>query len=519
MEKEKFLSKFNITDYNNELEDILEKKSFSEGTKNILLNILYKMETSYEDYNKVKKETGTKKDILEEVLQIVRKKCKEIEIVKPKIDKKTKLEDKKFILEKDKIIVYPNEKDMYFALLNLQDNKYKIEKEYSIFQKPIENLLNTGYVMDMEENIRDFDGWAWNISKDDIENFTYNLVYQNLKFIVGEEFLKDSILNINKINFLERLEKKIDIICNYEEIANEIIEEIYLISLLEYIESNPQEKEKIEKEKTTLEKAFNKINNKKEYLQEIANKKKLIAKQIKGIDGILGSNLETKKQFKTVNSKRAENEKIPTVDEYVRKLKEKRKVLLRNLKQYASLMKPMNYVKNKYRIKRLYDLTEKIDFNEKTKKQKELLIEELQINFLKVLQKKIGKVEIRKKVVDYIYILRYYKMLYFNNKKQIKDISKIKEQLEITEKYLITRVCNLKLVNIFSNNIERNYEIISKIIDSNIIDLDELNVEFKKKDGKILLNIYDDNMIDKTIEYSETEDINAKYGKKIKLLI
>ena len=129
MEKEKFLSKFNITDYNNELEDILEKKSFSEGTKNILLNILYKMETSYEDYNKVKKETGTKKDILEEVLQIVRKKCKEIEIVKPKIDKKTKLEDKKFILEKDKIIVYPNEKDMYFALLNLQDNKYKIEKE------------------------------------------------------------------------------------------------------------------------------------------------------------------------------------------------------------------------------------------------------------------------------------------------------------------------------------------------------------------------------------------------------
>ena len=280
--------------------------------------------------------------------------------------------------------------------------------------------------MDMEEIIRDFDGWAWNISKDDIENFTYNLVYQNLKFIVGEEFLKDSILNINKINFLERLEKKIDILCNDEEIANEIIEEIYLISLLEYIESNPQEKEKIEKEKTTLEKAFNKINNKKEYLQEIANKKKLIAKQIKGIDGILGSNLETKKQFKTVNSKRAENEKIPTVDEYVRKLKEKRKVLLRNLKQYASLMKPMNYVKNKYRIKRLYDLTEKIDFNEKTKKQKELLIEELQINFLKVLQKKIGKVEIRKKVVDYIYILRYYKMLYFNNKKQIKDISKIK---------------------------------------------------------------------------------------------
>ena len=82
MEKESFLSKFNITDYNNELEDILEKKSFSEDAKNILLNILYKMETAYDDYNKVKKETDLKKEILEDFLQIIRKKCKEIEIVK-----------------------------------------------------------------------------------------------------------------------------------------------------------------------------------------------------------------------------------------------------------------------------------------------------------------------------------------------------------------------------------------------------------------------------------------------------
>ena len=52
MGREEIFSKLNIKDYNNELEKILEKKSFSEGTKNILLNILYKMETSYDDYNK-----------------------------------------------------------------------------------------------------------------------------------------------------------------------------------------------------------------------------------------------------------------------------------------------------------------------------------------------------------------------------------------------------------------------------------------------------------------------------------
>ena len=73
MKKEDFLSKLNIKDYNNQLEDILEKKSFSEGAKNILLNILYKIETAYEDYNKVKIDTITKKDILEEIIEIIEK--------------------------------------------------------------------------------------------------------------------------------------------------------------------------------------------------------------------------------------------------------------------------------------------------------------------------------------------------------------------------------------------------------------------------------------------------------------
>ena len=56
--KEDLFSKLNIKDYNNQLENILENKSFSEDTKNILLNILYKIETAYEARkrkNKIKK--------------------------------------------------------------------------------------------------------------------------------------------------------------------------------------------------------------------------------------------------------------------------------------------------------------------------------------------------------------------------------------------------------------------------------------------------------------------------------
>ena len=114
---------------------------------------------------------------------------------------------------------------------------------------------------------------------------------------------------------------------------------------------------------------------------------------------------------------------------------------------------------------------------------------------------------------------RYYKLLYINNETQIKDVEYIEEQLTMAEKYLITKACNLKIISILSNNVEQNYKIISEVLNCNIIDLDEMNLEFKKKDEKIVINIYDDNMIDKSLEYKEKLDLNMKFNKRIKLFI
>ena len=57
---DKFIGKIVKKDYNNELEKVLEKKYFNENVKNILLNILYKIETAYKDYEKVKQDVETK---------------------------------------------------------------------------------------------------------------------------------------------------------------------------------------------------------------------------------------------------------------------------------------------------------------------------------------------------------------------------------------------------------------------------------------------------------------------------
>lgn len=145
MDKEDLFSKLNIKDYNNELENILENKPFSEGAKNILLNILYKMETAYEDYNKIKVDTKSKKELLPEIINIIEKDCREIELVKPRLNEETKLGDKVFIAEEDKgkIISYPNEKTVFYALYHLDSDYFVIPSKYNILKWPMERLLKS----------------------------------------------------------------------------------------------------------------------------------------------------------------------------------------------------------------------------------------------------------------------------------------------------------------------------------------------------------------------------------------
>ena len=231
--------------------------------------------------------------------------------------------DKKFITEKNKLISYPNEKTVLYALYHMQQAKFVINTKYNILKEPLEKLLNSGYITEREETIRDFDGWAWNISKNEIENYVYNLVYQNLKILIGNKFIQESISNISNIDFIEKFERKMNNLYS-EEIAIQIEEQIYIISIIENIKQNEKNKKDLIKEKEHIEEELNKISDKKNYLQDIANNKKAIAKQIRKIDKIINSNELLRENFIEVN-KKTKNKKIFSLSEYAEKLQKKRK--------------------------------------------------------------------------------------------------------------------------------------------------------------------------------------------------
>ena len=123
MEKEKFIIRINFKDYNNQLEKILSKKNFSEDTKNLLLSMLYKIETSYSDYSKVAIDIKPKKEILEEILKIISEDCKVIETVK---ERKTIIDEKQ-----GKITTYLNALPMLYAIYKI-DNQQRSTAQGSV---------------------------------------------------------------------------------------------------------------------------------------------------------------------------------------------------------------------------------------------------------------------------------------------------------------------------------------------------------------------------------------------------
>ena len=327
MEKEKLISKLNIKDYNNQLEKILSKKTFTEDTKNLLLSMLYKIENAYEDYKKVSVDAKTKREILEEILDIISNDCETIEIVQSK--------ESFCDIEKKKITTYLNVRKMLYEI-------------YQIIKPALEKTLNQGYSIASDEIIRDFDGWSWNIEPREIENILANLIYQVLKILVGQNVLEtwkkepsnDYITIIN------------DTLTNrYKtELGEQLFKTIAQICILNITQTDEEERKRLIEKQKELQKEFNQLDNKKEYLETLGRTKKQIIEKIKKIDDILNNDIKLKKEFIKRNEVLDMNHRIFSLSDLSEILENERKELIDNLNKCSKKMEPLNFIKTKTEI-------------------------------------------------------------------------------------------------------------------------------------------------------------------------
>ena len=278
--KSNFLTKIVKKDYNNKLEEVLSKKSFDEEVKNLLLSMFYKIENGYKDYKEVKRETFDKKEYIEKLINIIDKDCNEITFIP------MNTEDKEVVDSKNKVIkCLPIENKILYCLAKIQKRNIVVKYIDKNIEEAFSTMLNIGNNINIVEPLRDFNGFSWNIITKDIEDINYNLLYQNMIFLINNKFVDKWVNNYEPLVdyfdlFQSEIEKRYG-----KKAASSITKNLVRISLKlmarnneEFKEKIEEKSQKIEEEKVDITSKINESNNK-----PIINKNDIL---VEGLDDI-----------------------------------------------------------------------------------------------------------------------------------------------------------------------------------------------------------------------------------------
>ena len=496
MEKNKILSKLNINikDYNNELEKILENKLFSYEVKNLLLSMLYKIENAYKDYETVKVEVPSKKEYIENLLRVIREKCLKILLVKAGTPEAEELEKNNLSYKVDKkngeIVCFQNELVILTAILKLDEMDREYSELYSYIEKPLNELMSSGRIDSEAEVIRDFNGWSWDIVLKEINDIEYNFIYQTMLLLKGK-----NSTNSKKYKDFDRL--------------------VYKIAIQKYI-SNKNHKEyikKFEKIKKEKQDRLNLFENKKEFLNKVTSEKKTCMKKIEELDKILNNHELLRKEYYSRNEKLPNKEKIFSVSYLVGILSDERTNLLEKIEECNKIILPKEFVEQKSRLEEENNFLNSIKDNlEKND------IVELAKEFLHKVEGSINKINEENKLslIKWIYKIRYYRYIPINNNEKIKNLKELDLDFQILFKKIIKKAQELKIWDNFSENQEVTYQILKEIFDTKIIYLQNINIQCDYNEGELIVDYYDDTVIESSIRFQID---NVKIKKKFKLFV
>ena len=493
MGKNKILSKLNIRDYNNELEKILENKLFSYDVKNLLLSMLYKIENAYRDYETVKVEVPSKKEFIENILRIIREKALKILLVKPGAPEAKELEQKNVKYKVDKengeIVCFQNEFVMLTALLKLDQTNANLEVPYDYLEEPLIELINQGRLDSMLEVIRDFNGWSWDIVTKEIGNISGNLLYQNLLLLNGKN------ANIKKS----------------KKMYNTIIK----MSIQKYLANKENEDyiQKFEEIKKAKKERLELFEHKRDLLDKITEEKKDYTKQIEQIDRTLNNNELLKKEYYERNKNLPNKEKIFSVSYLVGILEKERKKLLEGIEECNKIILPKEYVEQKSKLEEETRFLESIQIDIYRNDIVEICKEFLEN--VKNIIKGINE-ENKNKLITWIYKIRYYRYIPISETESVKDLQELNDLFEEVIKLIIKKLQKFKIWDTFSEDEELNYKILKEIFNTKIIYLQSINIQCRFENKVLIVEYYDDTVIDSSLEVHID---SVKIKKKFKLFM
>lgn len=518
--QDNFFSRIVKKNYNNKLEKVLEDKSFNETSKNLLLGILYKIEAAYKDYETVKRDTLSQEEYINKVIDIIKNNCDRLIILN---QGEETLKNKTFTIDKEKkeIISYPIERKLLYAISKLNNKDVIITDKYDFISDVLSNSINIGNNMDTVETLRDFNGWSWSTVNKELESIEYNLLYQNMRILIGNNALQKIVSNDKKpedsLKFLgQKLKSKMG-----EQNTLYFLDSLKRISILLEIKYNEDSKDKLNKIRLEEEKTYKKLQNKDKYFEQLANEKIKNEKRINQIRETLDDEDKIKKEYERRNKKLPLEKKIFSIRILLKMLIDERNELIKRTKEIKRLSTQEEYelnlkeVQEKLRYLRLVNTRGKEDLT------RELLVI-MQKIFLQGMNGKINQANTKEGIIDLIYHFRYYCMLHFNMEEQIFEVEELQEEINSVGKFLLEKAIALKIINTFSKNLDLNYEILQNIYKTRIISLEELNIKITSENDKFYIQLFDENIFDEKIELKINrkiikKDFSVRLNKKIKL--
>ena len=229
----------------------------------------------------------------------------------------------------------------------------------------------------------------------------------------------------------------------------------------------------------------------------------------------MNNDIKLKKEFIKRNEVLDMNHRIFSLSDLAEILENERVELIENLNICSKKMEPLNFIKSKTEIENKLGLLNELELEGQYFKICDGKITEI-LNFIcKAIKIKIDNAEEKEDIIRLIYVIRYFGLIYISEKEQVKD----RIDINLIQKLIITKACKQRIITIFSKNIKENYEIVKNILQTDIIELEKIYLKIIVKEGKTLLEIYDEENMYNTIEMQNIEELNVKPNKKIKVFI
>ena len=373
----------------------------------------------------------------------------------------------------------------------------------------------------MTEAMRDFNGYSWTTIPREIESVYHNIVYQNIRILVGYKFLNEWIKNSEYIiDYFESFKNKLEKLYG-KRLQEEFIREVNKISVLLAIRYEDKIKSSLKRQKYEIESKLEKIKDNGKLVEDITEQKKEITREIKYIDETLNDKGMLQQEYEKRNELLPLQEKIFSIRILSKMMIEEREKKIRQLEKLNELLNPQKFVAYKKELETKEEYLKLLNVKDLDEKiQNGVLI--IQKIFLLCYQEKIKRTETKQELIKLIYEFRYYCLIPFNQEKLICDIEEIKEEINAVQKLLISKAHEHKMIDIFSKEKEIDFQILKNIFNIRVINLEDLYIKFIKEKEKYYLQLFDENAFEEKIEIKGIEefdkkDLNFKLNKKIKI--